>query len=122
QRRIQERTDDLLSGRLLSGILRAELRFARAGDDWALVDGALELRAFRGTGLVCPAAEAPDELVVSFEGLRRPDPAKDSVLAVQATGVTEVLALVGLGAAPDTCLGSPLPDGLVLRVERPPAG
>ncbi len=122
QRRIQDRTDGLLSGRLLSGVLRTELRFGRPGVDWALVDGAIELRAFRGTGLVCPAAASADELMVAYEGHRRPDPAKDSVLAVQATGATEVLALVGLGAAPDTCAGSPLPGGLMLRLERPPTG
>ncbi|MCY3704326.1 MAG: hypothetical protein OXH08_02335 [Gammaproteobacteria bacterium] len=74
--------------------LAQELRTGLAGIDW--VTGARDsvaVRAFRGTGVGCAASSQP-LWAVRYTGLRRPDPAKDSVLVLAADGVWRVAKLV----------------------------
>lgn len=59
-------------------VLGGELRNDAAGDVRLGAGGALELRAFRGSALVCGAVGS--ETLVRYDGLRQPDPSKDSVL------------------------------------------
>ena len=75
--------------------LAQELRTGLAGVDWAAGAGdSIAVRAFRGTGVRCAAAPLP-LWVVRYTGLRRPDPAKDSVLVLAADGVWRVADLIG---------------------------
>lgn len=63
------------------------------------------LRIVRGMAVVC-AAPGPD-LVVRTSGVRAPDPAKDSVVVLTATGVVRSAAL----AASESASGDGCPDG-----------
>jgi hypothetical protein len=83
---LADRAESLAAARTAGWILQEELEGARAGSDVSSPGGdSLALRAFRGTALVC-AAPGPRELVVSWSGLRSPDPTKDSVLVLLASG------------------------------------
>lgn len=115
-RRLVERADVLSSVRLAAAVLRAEVKGGFQGDDWSVIDDSLSLRAFRGTGLVCPAASSGDGLTVAWVGYRRPDPTKDSVWIVSAMGAVSVVDLVGVETVPDTCGGEPFGQGLTLRL------
>jgi hypothetical protein len=117
--RTMERADALSAVRYTGALLRAETAAGRAGVDWVVADDSLALRAYRGTGLVCGEHEAPETLVVSYGGYRRPDPAKDSVEVVHADGARAVLALTGLAAGPPTCWGMPLEGSLALELDGP---
>lgn len=101
--RLAARADGLVAMRVADHVLRRELRHATFGRDWAVDADSLALRAFRGTALVCPYESATSELTVSYDGDRRPDPAKDSVLLLTALGGVEVRALVGSAAASLPC-------------------
>ena len=80
-------------------VLTAELRYTTAADRVTGSDS-VRLRAVRGSGVVCPGGSG---LHISYRGVRRPDPSKDSVALVTdgATGGT-VHALDGAVADP-TC-------------------
>lgn len=81
--------------------LAQELRTGLAGIDWVAGAGdSVAVRAFRGTGVGC-APPLPALWVVRYTGLRRPDPAKDSVLVLAADGVWRVAELVR--ARPGAC-------------------
>lgn len=81
--------------------LAQELRTGLAGIDWTAGAGdSVAVRAFRGTGVGCAHATLP-LWVVRYTGLRRPDPAKDSVLVLAADGVWRVADLVR--ARPGAC-------------------
>lgn len=114
--RAMERADALSAVRYTGALLRAETAAGRAGMDWIVADDSLALRAYRGTGLVCGEHQAPDVLVVSYGGYRRPDPTKDSVEVVYPDGARAVLALTGVAAGPSTCWGVALEGGLALAL------
>ena len=76
------------------------------------------LRAFRGTGIVCPPDGISNELVVSFRGDRQPDPEKDSVLLIGVDGSRTVAGLSGVGTAQEACGVGPRPPAL-WRLDRP---
>jgi Tfp pilus assembly protein PilW len=110
-----ERADNLASVRLAAYLLRTETETAEYGVDWNVHDDSLSLRAFRGTGIVCAGTSTVDAIAVSYTGYRRPDPSKDSLVVIGASGERTVVALAGVGAGPDTCGAEPLEGGLVLR-------
>ncbi len=104
--------------------LAQELRTGLARVDWvAGVGDSVAMRAFRGTGVRCVSASR-SLWVVRYAGLRRPDPAKDSVLVLAADGVWRVAALVR--ARPAACgdgargqvweLNPTVPEAVVGRV------
>lgn len=68
-------------------------------DGWALSTDSLGLRAFRGVGYVCGPGATPLDLVVEVEGVRLPEPAKDSLLILGVAGEWTVAALDGATAA-----------------------
>lgn len=71
--------------------------------DWITSTGdSIALRAFRGTGVVCASAPPP-AIAVQYNGLRRPDTSKDSVLALDGDGVWRVADLVRARSRPGAC-------------------
>ena len=89
--------------RIAQYTLAQELRTGLAGIDWvAGLGDSVAVRAFRGTGVRCASAPLP-LWVVRYTGLRRPNPAKDSVLVLAADGVWRVAELVRARARPDAC-------------------
>jgi hypothetical protein len=62
-------------------------------DGWAVFPDSLRLRAFRGTGYVCGPGPTPFDVVVEVEGVRLPQPAKDSVLLLDREGRWTAMAL-----------------------------
>lgn len=82
-------------------MLARELRAAQPGTDVAVASDSLGLRAYRGVARVCALAAGSADVL--WSGLRDPDPAKDSLLALSAS-VERVVPLVGLSSiAPGTC-------------------
>lgn len=109
--RLAARADALTAMRVAGHVLRRELRHGRPTDDWTVDGDSLALRAFRGTAVVCALDSVATEITVSYRGDRRPDPSKDSVLLVDATGRREARALVGTGGSAVGC-GAALPSEL----------
>jgi hypothetical protein len=72
-------------------------------DGWAVSADSVSLRAFRGLGYVCGAGATPRDLVVDVEGIRLPEPAKDSVLVLDPSGRWTPMALDTTAAA--ACAG-----------------
>ncbi|MGD8602218.1 MAG: hypothetical protein PVJ80_12310 [Gemmatimonadota bacterium] len=107
ERRLAKRADGLVAMRVTDHVLRRELRYGVAGRDWTVDRDSLSLRAFRGTGLVCPYDSTTTEIVVSYDGDRAPDAAKDSVLLVTPLGRAEVRAFAGSVTAPSPCGATP---------------
>lgn len=103
QARLAARADGLVALRVTRHVLRSELRRGRPGEDWQVGGDTLGLRAFRGTALVCPRDSVSDALQVSYEGVRWPDPSKDSLLLLTAHGGTVLRDLVATGAPSASC-------------------
>ncbi len=105
QATLAHRADALAAARVARHLLGRELR---AGDGTEEVGAdTLALRAYRGVGVVCAAAADEHELVVRVEGVREPDPDKDSVRVTGAGGGDVVLALEERGPASMPCPGTP---------------
>jgi hypothetical protein len=96
-----ERTGDVLAAvRVARQLLGEEGHAGDARrDGWALSTDSLGLRAFRGVGYVCGPGPTPLDLVVETEGVRRPQPDKDSVLFLGVSREWTVVALAGATAA-----------------------
>jgi len=101
--RLAARQDALLSLRIARHVLRRELGHADATRDWNVAEDSLWLRAFRGTGLVCPEPQQPTAWVVAYRGERAPDPTKDSVESTYADGVVRYADLTGISSASESC-------------------
>jgi hypothetical protein len=105
---LAERAESLAAARATGWIVQEELEGARAGADVSSPAGdSIALRAFRGTARVCGRVATRD-LAVRWSGLRAPDPAKDSVLVLVATGSWVRRALQARAKAPGAC--GPQPD------------
>lgn len=125
QNRLAHRAEVLAALRTARYVLDAEVR---AGDGTEAVGSdTLALRAYRGVGLLCPADSGKAGPVrVRVEGMRAPDPGKDSVQVLTVAGAVAVLALVdrapGDGPCPGAAeeaverwsLSAPLPPGALL--------
>ena len=92
---VQTRFDSALTD---EGLDAAALRTLGGVLDWELASGqfrvegqTIVLRAFRGWGTVC--SSAADSATVLWQGIRLPDPERDSVLLFDASGGTRVRAL-----------------------------
>ena len=114
------------TGRIARYTLAEELRAGLAGVDWVVGAGdSVSVRAFRGTGILCATAPPP-MWAVRYTGLRRPDPAKDSVLVLAGDGIWRVARLVRVRTRPDACgqgaggeiweLNPPVPTAVVGRL------
>lgn len=113
QRNLTARAETLAAIRVARHVLRSELRVAEPGRDFTSAGDSLGLRAFRGAGAVCPDRPAPEELLVAYEGLRGPDPEKDSVLILLGDGRWWPARL--LDAAPTSLACSAAPQASVQR-------
>jgi hypothetical protein len=117
--RIAARAEGLELARSVWVILEEELRPGLPDRDWRLTsERSLELRAFRGLGRVCGAADGRWE--VAFRGLRVPDPARDSVLILGADGGWRAAELTGSWAGGDAC--EPDPGEALRRLAWSPQG
>ena len=122
-RRAIERAETADALRLAALVLGGEARWLRPGRDLLAVgEDSIALRAFRGTATVCRVA-GPGILIVRYQGIREPNPAKDSVI-VLFEDTTEVVA--GLRSAVDASGAcAPGPGEAVARWELdrvPPPG
>ena len=120
QRSMAVRAEALHLTRLARTVLGAELQGARRGPDWDLTsDESLVLRGFRGTGTVCWHTVDSDgtwRVRVLYDGMRQPNPVKDSALVVFDDGSAGILDLTDSRSA-----GCPSLPGLELTVAGPPA-
>lgn len=105
QATLAHRAEALAAVRVARHLLGRELR---AGDGTEEVGSdTLALRAYRGVGVVCATGADDHELVVRVEGVREPDPDKDSVRVTGAGGVDLVLSLEERVPASVPCPGPP---------------
>ena len=101
------RSERLSVLRIGRSVLRRELDAGVTGRDWAVYPpDSLRLRAFRGTARVCPLRSGAD-LVVVPEGMRAPDPEKDSVLLLGTDGLWTAADLVAVGSPTEVCPSAP---------------
>ncbi len=98
--------------RVAQVVLGAELRALAPADVSAFADDSLRIRAVRGGGPVCQARN--EQLTVRFRGVRRPEPAKDSLLLIRA-GDTDGPTFAISDVVSDPTCG---PGGLRLTLER----
>jgi hypothetical protein len=102
---LADRGEVLATARATAWVLQEELHGARAALDLGVPSGdSFSLRAFRGTAWVC--SDGGRDLVVSYGGLRAPDAAKDSVLALSASGRWSAHRLRGRARLGLGCRGS----------------
>jgi hypothetical protein len=89
-----DRIELLEARRTVRWILEEELRASQKGWAWQLHSGdSLSLRAFRGSGLVCPPGSGREVLVAGYSGIRSPNPEKDSVQALGSGGMWQTFKL-----------------------------
>lgn len=101
--------------RITRFLLGRELREGRFGRDWLPPSAdSVALRAFRGVALPCGERGPGSGVRVRYRGVRRPEPAKDSVLLLRVDGRWEPAALESVRA--DEAEGCT--DGGGWRVER----
>jgi hypothetical protein len=101
---LTHRAEALDARRVARHLLRRELRGGDGSEE--VGDDTLALRAYRGVGVVCAAGLSARELVVRVEGVRAPEPAKDSVRVRGMGGAPRVLALVARRSDPTACPGA----------------
>lgn len=116
------RADRLAAVRLTRHVLLTEARHAAGDSAWAAGADSFALRAFRGHALVCPASGVEHELRVVAEGVRAPDPTKDSILVLLSTGRVQALGLLDRNPSADPCLGTVEPTERWTLSERVPPG
>lgn len=94
--------------RTVRWILEEELRVSNPGEDWRLHGpDSISLRAFRGTGLLCPPGVGRVLTVVGYEGHRLPNPEKDSVLVLGEDGRWVVVDLISRATSASPCPTAP---------------
>jgi len=103
---LAQESDALATVRVARQVLGREGRSSDpVRDGWAVSNDSLGIRAFRGMAYVCGAGPSPDEVWVEAEGVRLPQPAKDSVLVLDANGAWTAFALLDAGSAADCSPG-----------------
>lgn len=108
-RNAAEASERLEEARIVRHVLGGEIRDGVAGRDWSVPAGdSVGLRAFRGVAVPCGPREADGAIPVRAAGIRKPDPAKDSLLLLLADGSWRVVALDGRSRSPRRIC---LPDG-----------
>lgn len=101
---VAERAEALETVRTIAWILGEELPGVKAGEDWWwLGTDSLQLRAFRGVGIVAEIAPEESWASVCYRGIRRPNPEKDSVLVLERDGRWQVHGLQGRKRGEQPC-------------------
>ena len=102
--RLIQRSEAIDAERLGWHVLSSELRAGIPARDWRVEGGkVIPLRAFRGLAEVCPSISAADGALVRYRGMRLPDPVKDSLLVLSASGRWLALELSSRSASLTTC-------------------
>ncbi len=84
---IAHRAESLETVRTVAWLLSEEVSSGRPGVDWVVEGGdTLDLRAFRGQGLVDEEATEGASIRLCYWGTRSPNPEKDSVLLLGKNG------------------------------------
>jgi len=124
QGRLSRRAQGLAAARIVRDIIAGELRRGRPGRDWKIPSGdSLVLRAFRGEGGICPERPSATAILVAYEGVRAPDPDKDSVLLMDGLGHWSAWPLDVVGTTADSCPAAPgVPVQRWSLGREPPAG
>jgi hypothetical protein len=118
-----DRSEALETERVGWQVLSAELGAGVASRDYGVSAGtALQLRAFRGLGELCPALLTPTGGVVRYAGMRAPDPTKDSLLVLTTSGSWRGLRLLSREEDAPACPGWPPEEGERWRWEPPTDG
>lgn len=119
---IGHRVDRIGALRLSRVTLRNELRAGVPERDWtALPPDSISLRAFRGLALPCPGAVDSSEVLVSYRGLRGPEPAKDSLLVLLDNGDWVTTSLARVTPSSEPC-GGAVRDPELWRIDPPRPG
>lgn len=101
-RRLAQAAERLDAARVGRYVLGQELRAGRPGRDWTAPAGdSTRLRAFRGLAVPCSSDAPGDGVLVRYRGVRRPDPAKDSLLLLLPEGRWAACALEAATPASD---------------------
>ncbi len=117
--RLVELSEVLETAWVAERALGADIRGGIPGRDVQAVAGdSLPLRAFRGTAVRCSEPTAYATIHVRYGGLRRPDPTKDSILALDEDGAWRTAHV----AAVSTTLGACPGGGEVWTLDRDLSG
>lgn len=77
---VQLESDRLAALRVARHALGQDLASGERGVDWrSFAPDSVQLRSFRGTGIVCAGLSSADTLFVRWSGIRNPNPNKDSL-------------------------------------------
>lgn len=115
-----QRSERLATLRIARALLRAELRAGVAGRDWLVSPpDSVRVRSFLGRGIPCKAVDARSDLYVAWQGRRRPDPRRDSVLVLTAAGSWQAVDLLAAAPASAGCPASASGSGEVWRTTLP---
>lgn len=98
-------------------ILEGELRHLTSADVGVAAAESLQVRAFRGGGVICKSEGA--DILVRYRGMRLPNPAKDSVLLVTAREPGGAASFGVEAGAADTACGGALRVTLTSAPEHP---
>ena len=109
------RSERLDAARAGFAIIRSELRHVTAADTRAIARDSITSRIFRGRATVCGYNSA--DVFVQYQGLRLPDPAKDSALQL---GPENVVAIGSVRADTTACLRTAGEQILAIRWAAPP--
>lgn len=100
------RAEGLETVRTIAWLLPEELSGGLPDEDWwANGTDSLELRAFRGVGLVKGGVGGDDWVRVCFRGVRSPNPEKDSVLLLGGDGRWKAHGLLRRVKTDEACSG-----------------
>ena len=115
--------EGLEAERIVRTVLRGETRAGVPARDWSVPSsGVLLLRAFRGWATVC-GEPAPGTMVVRYQGMRMPDPVKDSLLILDYDGRWHAVDLLSRARTQGRCAtGSGGDPDETWRVEPPVSG
>jgi len=109
---LERRGEALDALRTARHVLGRELR---AGPRWVVAAApageTLAVRALRGVALVCPGTVRGRDVTVVPDGIRSPDPRKDSIWLLGSAGESRLLAIAGTGpgeACPSLMVGPTL--------------
>lgn len=101
-------------------VLRDELGAGLTDLDWTVFPpDSIRLRAFRGTGWPCAPLVRGLTIPVRWDGIRAPDPSKDSLLVLDGDGAWRVVDLVGVtdsGVCAGWTLEAAVPSPILMRL------
>jgi len=112
-RRSTDATEAGNATRFAARLLRSEIEILVAADSRGFDTDSSRQRVFRGAGIVCGVVGAT--AAVRWVGLRNPDPAKDSALALTSSG--ETVRAVLAAASPSTPPCSARPGEALLELD-----